>query len=201
MANRGELLPSIASVDGYSPYLIGDLGYPLLPWLMIPHRGRQLSVSEILFNRKLRSGRCVVENAFGILKHTFRELLLKSDLHLGFLPDVVLACAILHNVILGQAPEEVEDFLNMLRCEGLDNGSATVTETEVTPAVPDDTGDNNVSTVSRQKRHDLRVYLTIRRRGGHRMWLVIPALLSAIQFKSYRKTLSCLVQFFYFFIF
>lgn len=86
MSNWGELLPSATSVNGYFPYLIGDLGYPLLSWLMVLHQGRELSILEVLFNKKLRSARCVVENAFGILKHTFRELLLKSDLHLGFCP-------------------------------------------------------------------------------------------------------------------
>jgi hypothetical protein len=38
-----------------------------------------------------------VENAFGILKQTFRELLVKSDLSITFLLDVISACAILHN--------------------------------------------------------------------------------------------------------
>lgn len=83
-------------------YLIGNLGYPLLPWLMVPHHaGKNLSVSKLLFNRKLRYGRCVVENAFGILKQCFCELLNKSNLHLAFLPDDILYCAILHNMLLG----------------------------------------------------------------------------------------------------
>jgi len=105
LAMHGNLMIPLVVVDGYSPYLIGDLGYLLLPWLMVPHhRRRDLFVSELLFNKKLRSGRCVVENTFGILKHTFRELLLKSNLYLAFLPDVILACAILHNILLGQDP-------------------------------------------------------------------------------------------------
>jgi len=142
-------LPTTASIDGYAPYLLGDLGYPLLLWLMVPHQGTHLSVSEVLFNRKLRSGCCVVENAFGILKYTFRELLLKSDLHLGFLPDDILACAILHNVILGQSPEEVEEFLNVLRCEGMDNPSDEVPVPDETASVPDDKNDEDVAAGTR----------------------------------------------------
>jgi len=62
----------------------------------------------------------MVENAFGILKHTFRELLVKTNLHLAFLPDVILTCAILHNIILGQTSEQVQNLLTVLRTEGMD---------------------------------------------------------------------------------
>ena len=111
-------------VQGFSPYLVGDLGYPLLPWLMIPHRSQvRLSVAEALFNKKLRKGRCVVENAFGILKQTFRELLTKFELDVVFLPDVILCCAILHNMLLGQSHEEVEHLFEVLRTEGLEGES------------------------------------------------------------------------------
>lgn len=72
------------------------------------------------FNKKLRKGRCVVENAFGILKLTFRKLLEKSDLLVTFLPNVILCCVILHNVLLGQSHKEVEELLQVLRMEGLE---------------------------------------------------------------------------------
>lgn len=101
LAMHGNLMDAQHAVDGYTPYLVGNLGYPLLPWLMVPRRGNdRLSISEALFNKKLRKGRCVVENAFGILKNSFRELLDKSDLHITFILDVILCCAILHNVLL-----------------------------------------------------------------------------------------------------
>jgi hypothetical protein len=77
----GNLFDAHYVMDGFSPYLLGDSGYPLLPWLMVPHKNvRNFTVLETLFNRKLRKGRCMVENAFGILKQTFGELLVKSDL-------------------------------------------------------------------------------------------------------------------------
>ena len=89
---RNCLVDDQDAIYGFTPYLIGNLEYPLLPWLMVPHRsGRHLSVAERLFNKKLRKGRCVVENAFRILKQTFREFLTKSDLHVAFLPDVIVA--------------------------------------------------------------------------------------------------------------
>jgi hypothetical protein len=92
------------SMEGFSPYLLGDSGYPLLPWLMVLHKNvRNLSALETLFNRKLRKGKSIVENAFGILKQTFRELLVKSELDIVFLPDMITCCAILHNVLLRQS--------------------------------------------------------------------------------------------------
>jgi len=159
LATHDNLLTPLASFDRYSPYLIGDLDYPLMPWLMVPHRGRRdLSVSETLFNKKLRGGRCVVENAFEILKHTFRELLLKSDLHLGFLPDIILCCAILHNILLGQDPAQVENLLDILRNEGMDTEERNDNPPPVQffNAVQED----NANEVGRRKRHDLGVYLS-----------------------------------------
>jgi len=56
---------------------------------------------------------------FGV-KQTFRELLVKSDLSVAFLPDVITACALLHNVLLGQSHGDVERLLEVLRTEGLE---------------------------------------------------------------------------------
>jgi hypothetical protein len=109
------------SMEGFSPYLLGDSGYPLLPWLMVLHKNvRNLSALETLFNRKLRKGKSIVENDFGILKQTFRELLVKSELDIVFLPDMITCCAILHNVLLRQSYNEVEQFMQVLRREGLE---------------------------------------------------------------------------------
>jgi hypothetical protein len=62
------------------PYILGDKSYPLLTWLMIPHK--QVAnvhhiVLEALYNKQLSYGRSVVENAFGIMKKSFKELFLK----------------------------------------------------------------------------------------------------------------------------
>jgi hypothetical protein len=79
---------------------------------MVPYKNVQnLSLLETLFNRKLRKGLCVVENAFGILKQTFKELLVKSELDVVFLPDVITCCTILHNILLGQSHNKVEQFM------------------------------------------------------------------------------------------
>jgi hypothetical protein len=85
----------------------------------MPYKGRgNFGILENLFNRKLRRGCYVVQNAFGLLKQTFRELLGKSSLRVTFLPDVILCCAILHNVLLGQSNEDVKQLLEVLQVEG-----------------------------------------------------------------------------------
>ena len=107
--------------DGFSPFLIGDSGYPLIPCLIVPNRRLgNLPIVEALLNKKPSRGRGVVENAFGILKQTFQKLLGKSELHVSILLDVKLACALLHNVLLGQSHEDVDRLLQVLRVEGLD---------------------------------------------------------------------------------
>jgi hypothetical protein len=45
-------------------------------------------------------GVSVVENAFGILKKTFRKLLVKNNFHTLFIHDVVTCCCLLYNMIL-----------------------------------------------------------------------------------------------------
>ena len=44
---------------------------------------------------------------------------MKSDLSVTFLPNVITACALLHNVLLGQCHGNVERLLQVLRTEGL----------------------------------------------------------------------------------
>jgi hypothetical protein len=66
---HNNLFDTCFAVDGFSPFLLDDSGYLLLPWLMVPHQGHGLlPVVDTLFNKKLQRRRGVVKNAFGILK-------------------------------------------------------------------------------------------------------------------------------------
>jgi hypothetical protein len=162
---RNNLFDARFAADGFSPYLLEDSGYPLLHSLMVPHRGPgHLTIAEALYNRKLRKGRCVVENAFGILKQTFRELLGKSDISVTFLPDVITCCTILHNVFLGQSHEDVERFMEVLRTEGLE-GEVIDEEAPARDIGPDIGGDDLRIGGGRavEKRTELGIYLALQR--------------------------------------
>lgn len=130
---------------------------------MVPHRAHAaLPVAEALFNRRLSGGRAVVENAFGLLKQTFRELHQKSDLHVAFFPDVVMCCAILHNILLKQSHDDIESLLLVLGEEeatSTDPADSSVSEVledgesiEDHEEVPEESG---------QKRRDLGVFLSL----------------------------------------
>jgi hypothetical protein len=72
--NQGLFDPR-KGVDGFPPYLLGDKGYQLITWIMTPFKEEgQHSILELLYNRKHKQGRLIVENVFSNLKKTFREL-------------------------------------------------------------------------------------------------------------------------------
>lgn len=59
---HGELWLEQPVINGFTLYLLGDAGYPVLPWLMVPHRRHAtLTPAQRIFNRKLSKGRAVVE--------------------------------------------------------------------------------------------------------------------------------------------
>jgi hypothetical protein len=79
------------------PLNFKDKGYPLLPWLMIPHK-QNANVPHIIlkktYNKHLSRGRDVVENVVGKLKKSFKKLLLKNNLHILFI--LMLLLVVIH---------------------------------------------------------------------------------------------------------
>jgi hypothetical protein len=102
-----------------------------------------------------------VENAFGILKQTFCELLLKSELIVTFLPDVIVFCAILHNLLFAQSRKAVEQLLNVLRQEGLHG--KVVDDDNLPQEGPDFEGEGLLALPGQDKHAALEVYLATTR--------------------------------------
>ena len=99
----------------FPPYIVADRGYPLLSWCITPFKtgpmGMPLAAEEAWFNRKHSSTRMSVERGFGILKARFKEIGTKTSLKLDFLPTVVHACCILHNILLASKDRTLTEIL------------------------------------------------------------------------------------------
>ncbi len=104
--NKGE--------EEIKPYLITNKGYLLLPCLMIPHKQSgnvQHIIFEALYNKHLSWNISDVEIFFSILKKSFWNLLLKTNLHVLFLLDVIICRCIMYNMILGGKDFDIEALM------------------------------------------------------------------------------------------
>jgi hypothetical protein len=72
-----------------------------------------------LYNKQLFHERVVVENNFDILKKIFKELLIKSNLNVLFLLDVVVCCCMLHNLILNGKDIDIDELMFQLEAKDI----------------------------------------------------------------------------------
>ena len=101
-ASSGSLFPnSKKNINGIDVpvMLLGDPAYPLKEWLMkgFSDCGR-LTNPQKKNNYRLSRARVVVENAFGRLKGRWRILLQPIQIDTDFVPTLVSACCVLHNI-------------------------------------------------------------------------------------------------------
>lgn len=112
LAERGQILNGEHFRDGafaIREYIVGDGGFLLLPWLMIPFEG-PVTIEQRRFNFKLSSTRIVVERAFERLKSVWRYLygvVCHPDIHT--LPKVIFVCCMLHNICIDYGGVEDDD--------------------------------------------------------------------------------------------
>ena len=100
--HEGLLLPdwkeSIENVD-IPLLLLGDPAYPLMPWLMKSHiNNGNLSNEQKTFNYRLSRARVVVEHTYGRLKGRWCCLLKRLDVNINYVPVLLTACCVLHNI-------------------------------------------------------------------------------------------------------
>ena len=94
------------------PLLIADSAYPLLPWLLKSFASNiSFTSKQKNFNYRLSRARIVSENAFGRLKARWRRLIKQNEMNVTNVPNVVVACCILHNMCEIHGEEFDNDWL------------------------------------------------------------------------------------------
>jgi DDE superfamily endonuclease len=91
-------------------FIVGDTGFPLLPWLMTPFEGKNLSGPCEEFNSRIVAIRLVATKALARLKGSWRilhKVMWRPDKHK--LPSIVLVCCLLHNIIIDNGDELCDD--------------------------------------------------------------------------------------------
>ncbi|XP_034088290.1 protein ALP1-like [Gymnodraco acuticeps] len=96
-------------------FLLGDGGYPCIEGpvaLITPYREPLQGRVQSRFNQHHARARSIIEWAFGRMKSRWRSLFFKAlEVHHTFVPSVITACAVLHNICLtaGDILEPEED--------------------------------------------------------------------------------------------
>ncbi|KAG6490173.1 hypothetical protein ZIOFF_051458 [Zingiber officinale] len=102
----------------HGKYYLVDSGFMLKRGLITPYRGIRYHLKEYsrcdptnakeLFNLRHASLRNAIERAFGVLKKRFPIIASGTEPHyeINIRTDIILACCILHNFLIGVDPDE-----------------------------------------------------------------------------------------------
>ena len=80
-------------------FFLWDNAFPLKLWLMMPYSSHTMDLKEMVFNYRIRQGKIVLENAFGMLTSRFRIFQSPLQQELPVVNRVVMACLVLHNLL------------------------------------------------------------------------------------------------------
>ncbi|GMI89353.1 hypothetical protein like AT5G12010 [Hibiscus trionum] len=79
-------------------WVVGNSGYPLMDWVLVPYKQQQLTWTQHAFNEKIGEIERVAIEAFGRLKGRWSCLQKRTEVKLQDLPIVLGACCVLHNI-------------------------------------------------------------------------------------------------------
>lgn len=128
---RNSRLSEKLETPGFIPshcHILGDCAYPLSSVLLTPYRDNgHLTRSQNNYNIMLSSKRVVIEQAFGQLVGRFRRLKHLYIRKREFVPVVITASCMLHNLCIAHADDspDVEGDISLLRTEQNGNGDVT----------------------------------------------------------------------------
>ncbi|KAF3964725.1 hypothetical protein CMV_011019 [Castanea mollissima] len=79
-------------------WIVGNSGYPLLDWVLVPYTHSNLTWPQNAFNEKIGEIQKVAKDAFARLKGRWCCLQKRTEVKLQDLPVVLGACCVLHNI-------------------------------------------------------------------------------------------------------
>ncbi|XWS65787.1 hypothetical protein CRYUN_Cryun05aG0143600 [Craigia yunnanensis] len=88
-ANKGDLK---------DVWIVGNSGYPLMDWVLVPYTNQNLTWAQHGFNEKICEIQNVAKEAFARLKGRWSCLQKRTEVKLQELPMVLGACCVLHNI-------------------------------------------------------------------------------------------------------
>ena len=80
--------------------LVGDSGYPTVPFVLTPVRNNPVDPPSVRYNRAHVKTRNVVERTFGVVKRRFPCMSRGLGNKLSNVSHIIVACAVLHNISL-----------------------------------------------------------------------------------------------------
>jgi DDE superfamily endonuclease len=105
-------------------YIVGDSGYPLLPWLITPYQDSDTSGHKSGFNKRLSATRSVASRAVARFKDTWRFFqgeMWRPDKHR--LPRMILVCGLLHNIMIDHMEDAERSEAMMMHSSCLHDGN------------------------------------------------------------------------------
>ncbi|CAH9125485.1 unnamed protein product [Cuscuta epithymum] len=79
-------------------WIVGNSGYPLMDWVLVPYTHQHLTWTQHAFNEKVGEIQGVAKAAFARLKGRWGCLQKRTEVKLLDLPVVLGACCVLHNI-------------------------------------------------------------------------------------------------------